>query len=469
MTWLLVPLQAAIFASETIMKTANSSFALSTGYIPADKQNSTLGARYIHSSHGIIWLNETLPPYMSREYVLAPFQPQESGPQSNETWTASTILYSVDLNCEKPQVIVDKYGEKIFNTSIGCSYPVVPSRIGNMTIGQTAGEAEFEDASNGKSKYEPGLYQYKEYAADFRGYYMADYVRPGSRRGNSLQGQNCNNQTETITGGNVPFLAMFTRNKKNKIDPPSNVTQIMCTPFYYKQDVEGTVDARTRLPLKVKAKGPKQKLPADMWFSYTLDYEMNRGESAVVLNRKGALPLRHWPDQREQLADTQLSAVDFNTALSPMAGLAVKAGGHALEDLLKPEALKDSYEKAYRILFSRSMVEILDKNFLKTQPGTGTKTYATGVIVAVPVFVYIVQGLLGFISICALFLMIISTRRKWNIYSDPATIASIMSLVADSPDLLEKFRQLDSESMEEFERYLREKSFGLDCNEHGAA
>jgi len=74
-TWGLVPLQVGLFTTESITRTSPTIFANSVGFIPASKQPKSIAGRYIHSAHGIIWLNETLPPFMTRDYVLAPFKP----------------------------------------------------------------------------------------------------------------------------------------------------------------------------------------------------------------------------------------------------------------------------------------------------------------------------------------------------------------------------------------------------------
>lgn len=455
-TWLLVPLQAAIFASESISRMADTSFDLSTDYVPAREQNQTLTSRYIQSAHGIIWLNETLPPYMSREYALTPFQPQQPlKSQLNETWTAATTLFSVDLNCETPQQkiikVIGNSPEEYFNSSIGCEWPV-RTQLGNGTIGDDSGNVD-------------SMYKYKEFSSSFMGYYITDYMRMSSSY--SLEGNGyCNEEAVNATIGNRPFLAFFTRNKQHPEDPPSNVTQLICTPSYYFQDVDATVDAKTKIPLNVTTKGSKRKLPADMWDASFFEYQMNRGE-AHKEQRRGVLPIRRWPDQIELTSKTQLSSYDNHDALHPMAGLAFGAGNHTLEDLLDPTALKESYERAYRVIFSRIMVEILDQKFAKTQPVSGNKMYTTGVVILVPTFTYIVEGLLGLISICAVALMIISMKRKWSLRSDPATISSVMSLVADNPELLEKFSHLDCETAEEFEQYLKDKNFRLDYDEHG--
>jgi hypothetical protein len=81
------------------------------------------------------------------------------------------------------------------------------------------------------------------------------------------------------------------------------------------------------------------------------------------------------------------------------------------------------------------------------------------------VFTYIVEALLGLVSVCGLVLIWISWRRTWGLHSDPATIASIQSLVADNASLLREFSVLDKANKEELETNLKDKKFKLSCDE----
>ena len=74
-TWGLVPTQAGIFSVRTVTRSNNMTFDVSTFNVPIAQQASSLTFRYSQSTYGIVSLNETLPPYMARNYTLAPFRP----------------------------------------------------------------------------------------------------------------------------------------------------------------------------------------------------------------------------------------------------------------------------------------------------------------------------------------------------------------------------------------------------------
>lgn len=176
-TWGLVPLQAGLFATEGITQTSTAVFAKSVGFMPASEQAESITGRYIHSAHGIIWLNETLPPFMTRDYVVAPFRPHVSGnsPMPDETWTADTTLYSVDMSCEVPTIKIEDtprvsggtrrqtvQASKYVSKS-GCAFPTdYYSTLGNDTIGPNE---SFQNQS---------IYDTKQFSSVYVGYYSTD-------------------------------------------------------------------------------------------------------------------------------------------------------------------------------------------------------------------------------------------------------------------------------------------------------
>jgi hypothetical protein len=260
----------------------------------------------------------------------------------------------------------------------------------------------------------------------------------------------------------ISVMVMFTRNRKSARDPPSNVTRLFCDPFYYQQEVIATISAKTRAPINITYKGEKQILPVEKWNSTFFEYQMNTG-SANGENR-GALPQALWPDQLETLSTYPVSMSAGSTIMTGMAAYMIGAARRPLEELLDPEVLKDAYQSAYRIIFARSMIEILDQNFRSTESVSGNMDYNKGAVALVPVFTYIVQGFLGFVSICSMVLLVISMRRKWTLSSDPATIASVQSLVADNAALLEDFGKLERLHPVDFEQSLKTKKFRLESN-----
>jgi hypothetical protein len=457
-TWGVVPIQAGIFSSETIRLSSNASFMQTTGFIPASQQSEKVNQRYIHSAHGIIWLNESLPPYMTRDYTLTPFQPQEADQglsENHQTWTSATTLYSLDMNCETPGVKVQDEQQMSsgfefapttvqtaqWTSSNGCGFPQsYYTPIGNETIGPNP-------YMNNMS-----VYNIKDYGSIYIGHYRtewADYYL----------------DTYCPPTANHTFMAWFTKNKQRAEDPPNKVTRLYCTPFYYEQEVIATIDAKTKAPINYTATGDKQILSAEKWNSTYFETQMNTGK--VNEFNRGGLPLNVWPDQLETLSAYPVSLANYATILQPLAGYAIGASQRSLEELLDPHALAAAYESVYRIVFARSMLEILDTNFTTTSRSSGHFDFMATAIVVVPMFTYVVEALLGFVSVCGIVLFAMSLRRTWSLYSDPATIASVQSLVADNTALLQEFSALDRATMEEIEISLKDKKFELNGSRQG--
>jgi hypothetical protein len=113
-----------MFSVQTITQARNISFATSTSYIPVADQAINLTLRYAHSTYGIVVLNETLPPFMTRNYTLRPFK--TSAPVNyesvykNGTYTAPTTMYYSDLYCENVSHKADHPNISSYTSKRGC-------------------------------------------------------------------------------------------------------------------------------------------------------------------------------------------------------------------------------------------------------------------------------------------------------------------------------------------------------------
>jgi hypothetical protein len=134
-TWGLVPTQAGIFSVRTVTRTTNTTFVTSTSSMPFDTQANSLSFRYSQSTYGIATLNETLPPYMTHNYTLAPFEPldsTDSGLEGHGTYTALTTMYTLDLVCEDVSHKSDNSRMIFYTSSTGCN--TTSGLNGNTTI-----------------------------------------------------------------------------------------------------------------------------------------------------------------------------------------------------------------------------------------------------------------------------------------------------------------------------------------------
>jgi hypothetical protein len=368
------------------------------GSIPMKQQAESISLKYSQSAYGIVSLNETLPPFMARNYTLAPFRPSAPnthGAEIVETkfWIAPTTLYSLDLHCE-PAIPFNNYGIKGWNNS-GCA--VTGLQMGNNTIGElrTGGDSP----------------SYQGFSAQYVGFWnkwgFADFYLS----------QGC------PTGNNHTFFAAISRNKKRDTDPPQNVTAVFCEPTYYRQDVNATVHAGSRQPISVVPLGLKQPLDdTNNVFNTTLMEMLFSGGLPLNSPRENELPNRKVPNFIEQVVEKGLTSPADR---QPMVGFSTMIDDTPLEDLLDWEVLSRSYAKAYRLVFARAMVEVLKNNFTITKEVAGSRSMTTDSVVLEPLFTYIVIGFLGIIAVATIVLLCLSMRRTLKLCSDPSTLGTV--------------------------------------------
>ena len=159
-TWGLVPTQAGIFSVRTVTRTTNATFDVSTFNIPVGDQASSLTFRYAQSTYGIVTLNETLPPFMARNYTLSPFKASngvDEVAQGQGNWTAETTMYFLELYCEDTSHKADNSNERpVYISNNGCNFTQGPT--GNQSVG--------EDIGSGS-----GALEVKQYAGQYVGYW----------------------------------------------------------------------------------------------------------------------------------------------------------------------------------------------------------------------------------------------------------------------------------------------------------
>lgn len=398
-----------------------------------------MSIRYAQSTYAIVMLNQTLPPYTTRNYTLAPFQSLDANFESDGVWTAPTTLYSLDMQCEEAIESVDPTFNSTIYSGLGCSYGSAFSPFGNITIGTSP----LGYALNASTDFRTT----KEFSARYVGYSsrngFADYYLEGFCSGNATHN----------------FFASWVRNKKREQDPMNNSTNIYCRPFYYSQEVNATVDIATKRPLDFVTLGPKQQLPSEIFNASVMESQLNGGVAKVSV-RGDSLPNIVLPSYADQVASTNLSL--FSTSdLQPMAALAALIGDLPFETYLDPKTLGETYEKAYRLLFVNSMVEVLGENFAESKQVGGQRYLSSDAVVLEPVFTYIVEGLLGVVSFSTMALLYLSVTRERNLRADPSTIASVMSLVADNQSLLSDLQNMDCCTIDEVEERLRHRRYKL--------
>jgi hypothetical protein len=218
----------------------------------------------------------------------------------------------------------------------------------------------------------------------------------------------------------------------------------------------------TKAPLRITPLADRQPLEWNVFNTTNLEMIMNSG---FVNNVRGdALPGRGLPNYWDVVAQTNLT---LEGNLMPMVGLAIGAGTHSMEEYLDWQVLGEAYTDAYRLLFVRAMVDILKNDNGSFKDVVGLQHATSEAVVLEPLFVHIVVGFLGVVSIATIALLILTFIRRRNLRADPSTIASVMAMVADDEPLLSDFADLDCCTLEDVQAILGQKRYKLSNDESG--
>lgn len=430
--WGVTPTQAGIFAVRTIRIREDVFGSHSTTYTPLNEQIQS--AIYAQSVYNIAWLNETLPPFMTKEYVLSPLAPatQATSYANNITFTGTTNMYSIDVTCEEAILWSDPgTGAFQYNSSAGCDFEAPAFRT---------------EGVNDTSKPYDTMYVGYQDQNGFADYYLSI---------------NCNESflhTFFIRWSKSSDAYILSGNETSYIEPNQvNETSLFCKPQYYQQKVNATISWPSKAVQSVQLVGKKLPLPVDMFNSSSFEWAMSSGQLQDDTAR-GDFPTIGFPDQQSQLVNTQLN-LDY---LPPMAPFAIATYQKPFEQYLDAETLRISYQSAYRLLFARQLADILKDGLDNSTAELGQRTFVTQAVVVVPAFAYATTGLLVAVLFLTVALAFQIPRRPNNLQNDPSTIGAVMDLIANDSETLKHFVSLDIASSNTIDTTLKKSKFLLD-------
>lgn len=382
-----------------------------------------------------MWLNESLPAFMTRDFALAPFGPSENLSSISNTgnWTGHTIKYSVDIECEVPTTWIS-LGSPIVNSTWGCQYQLPPFRHPTDDPGTT----KIFDT------------QYVGYFNDdgLADHYLSDGSCPPTE-----------NNTFLIQWSKTPPSIAFNTSidfSSEEQYQRANVTTLFCRSYYYAQDVKATIHLPSKEVLGYQPISTTRPLPVNLFNTSNFEASMSMGHERFLT--RTFFPTTSWPDQSVFLEDMPLN---LGINVPKMTPFAIGASQLPLDAYLDPTILKLSYQSAYRLLFARQLTTVLSSNLDPNAKTTGQWSYRTQSIILVPAFTYIVEALLGVVILFASVILYNSTVRRTRLHSNPASIAAIMSLVADDSIMINRLKGLDRASDEQLRLHIRNRRFKL--------
>lgn len=215
--------------------------------------------------------------------------------------------------------------------------------------------------------------------------------------------------------------------------------------------------------MKLEALADKQPLEWDVFNRTYFESMLNSGSLGYVVPGD-VLPIGGLPKYRDVVSRTNITS----SGMMPMVGFALATTTRPLNDYLDWQILSKAYADAYRLIFARAMVDVLDRNFTSSKEISGTKTVSSQALVLEPIFVHIVVGLLAVVSVATAVLLYLSLSRKRYLHTDPSTLASIMPMVADDQSLLADFADLDCCTLEDVQNAIGQRRYKLEENGAGS-
>ncbi|KAF2665477.1 hypothetical protein BT63DRAFT_66774 [Microthyrium microscopicum] len=431
-TWGLTPVQAGIFATSTVNITRSTSTQRSTQFLPLSKQETTLSTKSVYSAMNILWLNETLPPFVTRDYAVAPFTDIKTSDvgvaAATRSLTGMTKRYGADISCEEPIQYLDQSNITFLNSTWGC-HMTAPSPT-----------LQFDES--------------RPYQMIFAGYKSGDSAQYSLDRGACPQ-----NQSNTfLIQYSKPLLSAAAL--KNYTAEPDvfkhfNITRRWCRSNFYVQDAEVTISNPAHEILNFGHIGTPVSIPGQMFNITGFEEAINLG--AQQNSQRTNFPTTSWPDQSSFLYGRSISV----TNLDKITPFAIGSTQRPAEDYLDPTVLVQSIHSAYSLLFALQMSTVVSEDTDPASSSLGSSTFATEGIVVVPVFAYIAQGLLAATVLTTIWIWRSVNVRPLHLCEDPASINSIMELTANDKALLQQFGPHDQASNERLEECFSQDGYQL--------
>ncbi|KAI9788575.1 MAG: hypothetical protein M1816_006824 [Peltula sp. TS41687] len=192
-----------------------------------------------------------------------------------------------------------------------------------------------------------------------------------------------------------------------------------------------------------EAKYYQQEVNATI-ISHSTEFEHAMVHGQPTHRNRSDYPMRNWPDHKFRLRGMNLTA----HSTSGIEAVAIAAYQRPPEEYLDPILLQNS---AYRLLFASQMLDILGTNLDSSTANPGERRYITEAVTIVPAFAYAIEGLLGTAILLTTVILYSSAARPRKLASNPGSIGSMMSLVADNLPLLKGFKPFDKVTHQELE------------------
>ena len=387
--WSVTPIASAIFTKSQIKRTILSTAKTTAGLLPLDEQFSEQNADFMMTAYGHLWLGQNLPAFTTADAALVPFEIESviHPPLLNETWTATTKMYSTTISC-------------------------VPA----ITIKSDKGAVE-QGYDNGKGcVMKPGSIPF-EVSSPFTGLYIGYYMDTQSDYALSSQ-SGCAAPNNSHT-----FLALWAANLESQ-NP--NITALFCEPSYWIQDVNATVTVPNMTVSNLVPLASPVPLTDDVF--NVSNYEYVIGTGAITSSRR--YDISHTVTVIDQAP--RLQRMGLNASVTNMVGFAVGASRLDLSQYLDTGKLAESFEKAHKLLFALAVKDFFSPVTGIADSRPGVVQGDTNAVVVFRILALITESLLGLITIFAIALMLKTWNRRSQLRKEPASLTDIVGTLTPS-------------------------------------
>ena len=365
-------------------------------------QSEILNSDFLYYSYDVTWLGESIAAFMTKEFVAVPFEPVVDYPwdiaQGNESWTAATRVYQTYVDCV-PATIVESSesnGTTYNFTTSGCHYSFDPLADPNATRNLI-----------------------------YIGYGQGD-VTPWY-----LHESEC-------TVKNI-FLGVWAKSRLSTTRGTDiDVAGIFCRTRYSYADALITVDRTHFDIIGFSVIGEPKPLTAEDEIIDIDLFERYLGAGSANYSVESSSPFSF-------VAPTaQVRYEDWNLWFPTVqVGYAIGLESKTFDDFRDPRIFGDAMNKTHKLLFNYAVESLL---LVAEQPQqiNGTSTVLKDGIVVVPEVAHLLAGFLSAVAVCLAGVFFLSYNRHNNLRSDPDTLATKMSLVAQSSQLLRDFDGADN-------------------------
>lgn len=420
-------------ATELVVRDMPTQFLQYQELLPFERQGNESTAQFFYDGYGISWLGQKTLPFTTNKFAAVPFRPVSGVPGSgdNETWTAVTRTYAMNISCTP--------GNTVERLEPG-GYP--PRQFWNMT--------NVDDTCNRSVGIFPA----------------AGYVRGGLSTGFYTNFGDIKPRMIDYYGGlskeclgSAMFLGILAESRVGKPDQWTkdvDITTVWCKSHYSYVDMRVTVDATT---LRVRS---AEVLGDPIPFTQKdkiVDVERFEGDLALPGSPNRNFFAQSPPVTTVRYDDWELDwpgpIVGYSIGMSP---------DKSFEDLKDPAALGEWFEKSHQLLFSNFVASLLrdmpENDIRNASPISGERSPILLGVVIIGLVARFLQAFFAVVTICFASLGVISFRRKANLFGDPDSLAAKMSLVAYSKGLHQDFDGIDESS--KLKEHLSDQTYRLD-------